>query len=42
MITNEENIFQKTRKCETRIGKACGVGPPRRKGHGVTKCHLAL
>ena len=42
MVTHEGNIFQKTRKCETRIGKAWGVGPPWRKRHSVTKCHLAL
>jgi len=42
MVTNEENIFQKTWERKTRIRKTWGVGPPRFKLGGMTKCHSAL
>jgi len=42
MVTHEGNIFQKTRKRKTHIGKAWGVGPPWHKCHGMAKCHSAL
>jgi len=42
MITNKVNFFQKTRKHETRIGKAWGVDLPWCKHHGIAKSNFAL
>ena len=41
MVTNGENIFQKTQKHKKHIGKVEGVGPKLGVLVGTLKCQLA-